>query len=93
MKLSRNRLKRIIKEELFQEDEEWQATDDDGGDLVVTEVQTLVQEFVAKVDELATSVGFVPMSKEPAVMSGLKDYTTDLAHQLRGHMPKPPTRV
>ena len=82
MKISKRQLKRIIKEELLKESEEWQANDDHE-DLITTDAQTAIREFVAKMDELASSVGFVPMSKEPAVMNGLNDYMTDLSHQLR----------
>ena len=50
-----------------------------------TDADSLLDKFYIEVDALASSVGFIPLSRESiSDRYTLEDYMTDLSHQLRG---------
>jgi len=62
--------------------EEWVAP---AGQQSPTEAENILNKFYIDIDALASSVGFVTLSRQPISDNyTLEDYITDLAHQLRG---------
>ena len=81
MKLSKAKLKEILKEEFSNVFEEDEFTSDEPTGAVETEADTLL----AQLEELAATVGHVKLSEEnPVVWKELQNYVTDLSHRLRG---------
>jgi hypothetical protein len=83
MKITKRQLRRIIKEEKAGLQSELRAVDRQ--DPEPTEADLILNKFYVDVDALASSVGFIPLSRESiSDKYTLEDYISDLSHQLRG---------